>query len=172
MRYLREPRAIAAILVATAVVVASILLLARSGDDEDGPADGVDQAQVAEGFEEYCEEVEERRAQIGAAVAAGPQTGLIRALPSFKALAAKAPDDIRDEWDTVIEAIEDLVDAFDEAGADPASYDLKNPPADVSAADRDAIQAAAVALGSQSTRAALAGVDQQARDVCKTPLSL
>ncbi|HWI44465.1 MAG TPA: hypothetical protein VNS81_12660 [Nocardioides sp.] len=123
-------------------------------------------------FAAYCSVVEDRRDEIGAAVAAGPETGLLRALPSFEALQDKAPEDIRDEWAVVTGRIRALRDAFAAAGVDPGSYDRKNPPASVSAKDRAAIETAAVRLGSEETRAALAGVDQQARDVCHTPLSL
>jgi hypothetical protein len=145
-------------LVVLAVVVGGFFVLRETGEDDP--------------FVDYCAEVEDRRDEIGAAVAAGPTTGLIRALPSFQALEDKAPDDIRDEWAIVTSRIEEVVEAFDEAGADPASYDREKPPADVSQEDRERIEAAAVRLGSQETRAALAGVAQQARDVCKTPLSL
>jgi hypothetical protein len=145
-------------LVLLAVLVGGFFVLRETGEDDP--------------FADYCAEVEERRDEIGAAIAAGPTTGLIRALPSFQALEEKAPEDLRDEWAIVTSRIEELVEAFDQAGADPASYDREKPPADVSREDREQIEAAAVRLGSRETRAALAGVDQQARDVCKTPLSL
>ncbi len=158
----------AALLVAVLVGAAVVLLL--PSDDESALPDS--DVQVAEGFEDYCAEVVDRRDEIGEAVAAGPTTGLIRALPSFRALAEKAPDDIRDEWAVVISRVEELAEAFEKAGADPATYDREDPPDDVSPEDRQAIEAAAVRLGSRETSEALAGVDQQARDVCKTPLSL
>ncbi|MFC5730075.1 MULTISPECIES: hypothetical protein [Nocardioides] len=145
-------------LVVVAVLVGGFFVLRETGEDDP--------------FADYCAEVEQRRDEIGAAVAAGPTTGLIRALPSFEALEDKAPEDIRDEWAIVTSRIEEIVAAFGAAEADPASYDRENPPADVSQADRDRIEAAAVRLGSRETRKALAGVDQHARDVCKTPLSL
>lgn len=145
-------------LVVLVVLVGGFFVLRETGEDDP--------------FADYCAEVEQRREEIGAAVASGPTTGLIRALPSFQALEAKAPDDISDEWAIVTSRIEELVDAFADAGADPASYDRERPPAEVSKEDRDRIEAAAVRLGSRETRAALAGVDQQARDVCQTPLSL
>lgn len=152
----RDSVLVVAVLVAAAVV--GLVLLREVGSEEP--------------FADYCAEVEERRGDIGAALAAGETTGLIRALPSFEALAEKAPDDIRDEWRTVVTSVRDLRDALDEAGVDAASYDPQKPPADIGAEQREAIRAAALRLGSADTARALAGVEQQARDVCKSPLSL
>ena len=124
-------------------------------------------------FEDYCDEVLAQQTRIGEALeAGGDTTGLIAALPSFEALAAKAPDDISDDWDIVLERIHDLVDALDEAGVDPDSYDRKHPPAGLDKDQKDAIDAAAVALVSTTTGQAMSSVQQQARDVCKTPLLL
>ncbi len=123
-------------------------------------------------FADYCAEVTERRDDIGAALSAGPQAGLLRALPSFEALAAEAPEDIRDDWRLVVDRIADLRDALDDAGIDPLTYDREKPPADVPEERRGAVDTAAVRLGSLETRTALKHVEQQARDVCKTPLSL
>lgn len=172
MRHLRDPRAVLAVVLATAVVVACVLLLVGNGGDQASPGQTAATPSVAPRFEDYCAAVEDRRDEIGAAVAAGPETGLLRALPSFEALQDKAPEDIRDEWAVVTGRIRALRDAFAAAGVDPESYDRKKPPASVSAKDRAAIETAAVRLGSEETRAALASVDQQARDVCHTPLSL
>lgn len=123
-------------------------------------------------FADYCAKVEENRQALGAALAAGPTTGLLRALPIFEDLAQDAPDDLRDEWSIVVERTTDLRDALTDADVDPATYDPEKPPEDLTDADGAAIEAAAVRLGSQETRAAFSGVSQQARDVCQSPLSL
>jgi hypothetical protein len=130
------------------------------------------QRQDDDPFATYCAEVEEQRAVLGQQLAGGPQTGLIAALPTFRDLAAVAPDDIADEWQVVIDHVEALQDALDAAGVDAATYDRDHPPADVTKEQREQIDAAAVALASPTMRAALDGVQQQARDVCRTPLSL
>lgn len=151
-------RVVALVIVLALALGAGALLLGQSGPDDP--------------FEAYCAEVEERRGELGAALAAGDRIGLIRALPTFELLAEKAPDDLRDEWAIVIDRVSEVRDAFADAGVDPAAYDPEKPPADLSTADREAIEAAAVRLGSRETKLAFAGVSQQARDVCKTPLSL
>lgn len=147
------------VLVAVVALALTGVLLLRDNDDESP-------------FDAYCSAVEEHRSEIGSALNAGEETGLLRALPAFEDLAAEAPDDIRDEWRIVIDRITALQAALDAAGVDAASYDFEKPPADLAAADRKAIETAATRLGAADTAAALTGVEQQARDVCKTPLSL
>ena len=121
---------------------------------------------------DYCEAVEERQKELTEVLAPGGPTALLEALPIFEDLAAEAPVDIRDEWDTVIDALEGLKDALEDAGVDPKSYDAESPPSGLSTEERDRIAAAARDVADPKTVAALSGVDQQARDVCKTPLSL
>ncbi|MDQ6526079.1 hypothetical protein RB608_20850 [Nocardioides sp. LHD-245] len=145
------------LLVVAAALVAGFLLL-RGGEDDP--------------FDDYCSEVADRREDVGAALSAGATTGLLRALPSFEALADRSPDDIRADWRLVIARITELEEALAAAGVDPSTYRVEAPPAGLADDDRKAIEAAAVRLGSPETATALARVEQQARDVCKTPLSL
>ena len=154
-------RRLAAGAVAALVVVAAVvgLVVWRHHDDK-GP------------YAAYCDVVAQQRSLIAAATGEGATTGLIAALPSFEALQAKAPADIADDWTTVITAINGLVDALKAAGADPASYDRNHPPAGMTPQQKGAIDAAATRLGSEETRTALASVDQEARDVCHSPLML
>lgn len=123
-------------------------------------------------FAGYCEEVQAQQKPLTEALAVGGPTALIEALPSFEALADAAPDDITDEWSVVIGGIQRLVDTLEEAGVDPATYDRENPPAGVTSEQRDRIDAASRQLTAPDSVTALEGVQQQARDVCKTPLSL
>lgn len=154
------------LVVAAAVATA---LLGAAGCADDGADDPY---AVPEEFQDYCEAVEEQRPRLGAALETGGRaSGLIEALPIFEALAAEAPEDIADEWDVVIDRIHDLVDALDAAGVDPAGYDRRNPPSGLDQEQQDAIDAAAVALVSQATGRAMIGVEQHARDVCKTQLA-
>ncbi|GAA4699329.1 hypothetical protein [Nocardioides nanhaiensis] len=125
-----------------------------------------------EPFADYCAEVQEQQEPLSEALAGDGATALLAALPSFEALAAASPPDIADEWRTLLDAVGALRTALEEAGVDPASYDRADPPPGLAQADRDRIDAAARGLTRPATIAALAGVQQQARDVCKTPLSL
>ncbi len=78
-------------------------------------------------------------------------TRLLKALPIFRDLADEAPEDLRDEWKTVIEAVAGLQEALEDAGVDPATYDRDHPPEGLSQADQDAIDAAAGQLTSEET---------------------
>lgn len=121
--------------------------------------------------ERYCEEVVGSRAELSDRLSQGTPDVLITTLPIFEDLADDAPDDITDEWRVVTTAITGLRGALRAAGVDPATYDRDDPPAEVDEDERRRIDTAARVLGSQETAAALAGLDQQARDVCRTPLT-
>ncbi len=149
-----------AVLAVLAVVAGVVWYAVGRGEDDEDP------------YAAYCDAVEAERADLSEALAEGESTGLIAALPSFERLAAEAPRDLVDEWETVIDAVTELRDALEDAGVDAASYDPKRPPAGLDPADRDAIEAAADSLASPATTEAFAGVQQHARDVCRTPLSL
>jgi hypothetical protein len=123
-------------------------------------------------FEAYCKEVEAQRESLSEDLAGDAGTSLIDALPEFERLQDKSPDDLKDEWDTVTTRIGDLVDALEDAGVDPATYDRRKPPPGVTEDEKAAIEAAAKALATPEMKAALDGVEQQARDVCKTPMTL
>ncbi|MEZ0579961.1 hypothetical protein [Nocardioides sp. MH1] len=150
-----------------ALTASTVLSLAACGSDDDDPY------AIPDRFQDYCDTVKSLQAPIGDALSAGGDTtGLIKALPSFRSLADKAPGDIADDWKIVVARIEDLVDALEAAGLDPQTYQRRHPPKGLAKEQRDAIDAAAVALVSATTTEAMSSVQQQARDVCKTPLAL
>lgn len=151
---------------AVVVLATTLGLVGCSSDDNDPYA-------IPDRFQDYCDEVKSLQATLGDALASGgDSSGLIKALPSFRSLAAKAPDDLADDWDVVIEKIQKLVDALDAAGIDPETYHRKHPPHDLTKQQRGAIDAAALGLVSTVSADAMSSVQQQARDVCKTPLFL
>ena len=146
----RLSRALVALLLGTALV----------GCGEDDP------------FAAYCDEVQAQQKAITEALATEGPTALIEALPSFQALSDKAPNDIADDWSMLVGGIEGLVEALEDADVDPATYDRETPPDGVTDEQQAAIDAAARRLTAPETAIALEAVQQQARDVCKTPLSL
>jgi hypothetical protein len=129
-------------------------------------------AGCADEQQRYCDAVTAHQRELSDLVGSGDPDALLRALGPFRDLRSHAPGDISDEWQQVITSIEGLQRALDAAGVDPATYDRAHPPAGLSAADRSRIDAAAKELGSGTTLRALQDLDQQARDVCKTPLTL
>jgi hypothetical protein len=122
--------------------------------------------------EKYCDAVKDHQQKLGEVLGSGAPDALLEALPIFRDLAGEAPEDIRDDWKTVISALEGLQKALEDAGVDPRSYDRDHPPAGLSAEDKQAIDAAAARLGSEATNTAVNAVDQEAKDVCGTPLQL
>ena len=148
--------ALAGVLVLAVVVVAAVLVVRRVTTTPQ---------------ERYCDELDARRAELTATLSRSSDDGLIVALPILEDLRERAPEDLRDEWRQVVDAVQGLRDALDDADVDPASYDRDDPPTGVTDAQKDRIDQAATVLGSAATRAALLGIDQHARDVCGTPLT-
>ena len=146
------------LLAGAALLAVTPLVLVGCGDDDDP-------------FEAYCDEVKAQRETLSEDLVGGA-TALIDALPEFERLREKSPDDLRDEWDTVTSRIGDLVDALEDADVEPATYDREQPPSGLTDDERRAIDDAARAMATPEMLEALDGVEQQARDVCKTPLTL
>ncbi len=119
---------------------------------------------------DYCEVVEEQQFALTEALADDSPDALLGALPIFRELAEEAPRDIDDDWTRFIGALEDLQEALDAAGVEAASYDAKKPPEDVTEEQQAAIARAADELVDPEVSAAYEGVQQQAKDVCQTPL--
>jgi len=122
--------------------------------------------------ERYCNAVKDHQTELGRESDEGGPSAVLKELPTMEDLAADAPSDIKDEWQTLLNAVRALDKAFDDTGVDPASYDPKHPPAGLSAADQAKIKAAAADLGSDSVREATAGIEQESLDICKTPIGL
>ena len=122
--------------------------------------------------EEYCEAVKDHQERLSEIMSDAGPTALLEALDSFRELRAEAPSDISDEWQQVIRSIEALDRALADAGVDPADFDRGKPPEGVSKEEQETIARAADEIGSRETEVALAGVRQQALDVCKTQLWL
>ncbi len=139
-----------------AVLVLAVLPLAGCGDQQD----------------QYCSAVSDHQRELTDITTGGDSDALIRALPIFEDLQGKAPGDITDDWQQLVSRIKALDTALRDAGVDPADYDRAHPPSGLDAGQRARIDAAARELGSGATVAALQSLDQEARDVCHTPLTM
>jgi hypothetical protein len=153
---------VARVLVALAVLTVVGSVIAIVVQNTDGADPGLSGARE-DRFADYCAEVKTQQQPLAEALAQGQTTGLLAALPSFEALEADAPDDVTDEWDTVVSRVTVLRDALDDA---------EKPPPGVTDPQRAAIAAAATDLADRTTQRAFEAVQQQARDVCGTPLTL
>lgn len=122
--------------------------------------------------EDYCNLVVDRQAELTERTGDAGAEGLLVALPIFVELAEESPGDIADEWDQVVGALSRLERVLEDEDVRPAEFDPQNPPEHL---DKDALQRIEVAadrVRHPDTVAALSAVEQHARDVCQTPLSL
>lgn len=120
----------------------------------------------------YCDTVRDHQFDLGSIARGGDRAALIQALPIFADLWDAAPDDVADDWQLLVTRIRALETALENAHIDPATYDPKQPPADLSPEDRGLIRRAAAQLAASDTQEALARVQQEVLDVCHTPLEL
>ncbi len=123
-------------------------------------------------YKDYWEAVKESQRERTELTAEQSPTALLSALDIFRELQEEAPRDITDEWKIVVDRLEALEEALEGAGVDPAEYDAKAPPEDLTSEEQRRIQDAAGGLVAAETVEAFAGLQQQARDVCRTPLTL
>jgi hypothetical protein len=122
--------------------------------------------------QDYCGAVTDHQSALTDVTASGSPSALLEALPIFRDLSEQAPDDVRDDWRTFLDPLEELDDALRDAGVDPASYAADDLPAGISAGERTRIESAGAALADPAVARAFDSVQQQAKDVCHTPLSL
>lgn len=140
-----------------------------------GVALAVSLAGCASETEKYCGALEDQKAELTdlAARSADPDTDVLsETLDAWRELHEQAPDDVADEWQTLVFALEGVVDAFEAAGTTPSEFDPENPPAGVEADDVQRLEDAAAELVSQRVIAAGDGLEQHAKDVCKVDLGL
>ncbi len=97
---------------------------------------------------------------------------LITNLAALKTLAADAPDDLRDEWQTFIAALQSLHDAIAAAHLRPRDFVNGKPPAGTPEAAVTSVAAAANELSAPDVVDAATGIEQQAKDVCQFQIGL
>lgn len=122
--------------------------------------------------ESYCGALEKDRKPIADMIGSGSPSALLSNLSLFRDLADKAPDDLLDEWQTFISALDGLDDAIKKAGVKPSDFKDGRAPTGLSEEDKQAIADAAGQIGTDEVVEASTGIEQQARDVCKVNLGL
>jgi hypothetical protein len=129
----------------------------------------------ADQTESYCGALADRRETLTDLATRAGEPGsdvLADTREQWQELREEAPDDIADEWATLVYALQGLVEAFEEAGTSPAEFDPADPPPGVSADEADRLEDAAAELASRRVTAAGEAVEQHARDVCDVDLGL
>lgn len=119
--------------------------------------------------EDYCDLVESRAEELTRTVDEGGAGAFIELLPTLQELGRAAPGDLKDEWRTFLNALEALRDVLEETGVEPEEVDGKLPD-DLTGDERRRVRSTAALLGSPEVVTAVQGIEQQALDVCHTPI--
>ena len=120
--------------------------------------------------EAYCEALADEQAtltDLADDAAEGGEDVLTPTLESYERLRDAAPDELLDEWDTVLGAFESLEDAVQRAGVDPGDYSSEDPPPGLSRAERERLASVASKLASFQVTEATRGIEQHADEVCE-----
>jgi hypothetical protein len=120
----------------------------------------------------YCAALEADQEKFATVQEDAGGVGLLKLRTTLHALAEKAPDDLTDEWQTLLGAIDAFAQTLDDAGVKPGDFVNGQPPAGLSEAARTRIASAASELSSTDVVEAANGIEQQAKDVCKLQLGL
>lgn len=122
--------------------------------------------------EDYCQLLEAEQERFAEMQEDSSGLGLLTQRPLLARLADKAPDDLRDEWKTLLGALDAFSGTLEEAGVEPGDFVDGEPPAGLSAEQRELIAEAADDLAALEVVEAANGIEQQAKDVCKLQLGL
>lgn len=119
--------------------------------------------------EAYCEALREQSSVLkGLAGQSGePGTDVLgQTLASLRTLQEEAPSELEDEYATVVNAWEAMVDVVADVGIDPAEYDRAETLRRLDPADARRVRQTADALASQRVGEAGAGIEDHAGQVC------
>ncbi len=118
-------------------------------------------------IDDYCGDVSAHRKEMADMIESSSSSALLSHLPMLHDLADKAPEDVADEWQVFLGALDGLDRAIKDAGVKASDFKDGNPPAGLSASERKAIAEAAGQIQTEEVVQAATGIEQQARDVCK-----
>ena len=118
--------------------------------------------------EDYCAALKEEQSTLTELADSAEKGGdvLTPTVASFERLRTAAPEELRDEWDTLLVAYRSLVDAVQEAEIDPAEYRPDDPPPGLSGEEAKQLAAVASKVASARVVEAANGIQQHAREVC------
>ncbi|WP_067441486.1 hypothetical protein [Nocardioides jensenii] len=141
-------------------LVLAVLLLVTAGCGDPSP----DEARKT-----YCAQVKKDADEITRIVDEGGAGAALQVLPKLEELADLAPRDLTDEWQTYLNALHGWRDALDDTGLEPSDVD-EGLPRDLSREDRRRLLGAISEVQGPEVKQAAEGIEQQALDVCGTPL--
>lgn len=120
----------------------------------------------------YCHALSSHQSQVSTILGSGDPTALVDNLGLFQTFADAAPSDVAGSWTALTTAIQSLQTAIAASGHRPSEFAGGTFPPGVTAAQRQAIRAAADTLTSPTTVAASSAIDQEVRDVCHLDLGM
>ena len=123
-------------------------------------------------IDDYCGDLRAHQKEMAAMIDSTSSAALLSHLPMLHELADKAPEDLADEWQVFVGALDGLEKALKDAGVKPSDYADGKPPAGLSSAHRADIKGAADQVASDDVAQAAGGIEQQGRDVCKVNLGV
>jgi hypothetical protein len=123
-------------------------------------------------IDDYCTDLKAHQKEMADMIDSTSPSALLSHLPMLHDLAEKSPDDLADEWQVFVSALDSLAKAIKKADVKPSDFVDGKPPAGLSAADRQSIADSASQVRSDDVVQAASGIEQQGRDVCKVNLGL
>ena len=156
------------ILSAAAAAALGICLLTACGDD-----DGGNKASGGSGGD-YCKDLKSAKEEVDA-VKDGDFSDLEKATDVMHDLADEAPEEIEDDWQTLVDGIDKLVAALKKAGIDDedmAALQTGQLPDDVDMAALQSLMAELDAVDTEEFQAAGDNITKHAKDECGVDLEV
>ncbi len=151
------------ILSAAAAAALGLCLLTACGDDDGAKASGSG---------DYCKDLKTTKKQVDA-LNDGDFSDLKKTTDAMHELADEAPDEIADDWDTLLKGIDKLVAALKEAGLDDADMASLQSGQIPDGVDMDALQGLMEEIQGLSTpefEKAGDAINKHAKDECDVDL--
>jgi hypothetical protein len=152
------------ILSAVAAAALGLCLLTACGDDDGGKASG--------GSGDYCKDLKAAVKDVDA-LKGGDFSDLDKTTDAMNKLADEAPDEIKDDWDTLVTGVEKLVAALKKAGLDDADMATLQSGQIPDGVDMDALQGLMTeiqALDTDEFQKAGDNINKHAKDKCGVDL--
>ena len=127
------------------------------------------------GTDEYCDTLKETKAQFDD-LEAGDFKNFDELTDKFDEVVDKAPDEVKDDWEVLRDAVKEFVDALEEAGLKPEDLDALQTtgelPDGVSMDDVTGAFEKAQELDSDKVTAAGKAIEKHAKDECNITLDM
>jgi hypothetical protein len=123
-----------------------------------------------DGQDGYCAALAEEEPALAELVARAGEPGvdlLTPTLEAYQRLRDRAPEELTDEWDTVVLAHEALADEAAELGVEPGQLRFDRRPEGLTGAEFRQLRALADELAFARVRDALEGIEDHASEVCE-----